>query len=135
MPCKLGLNMLDRMMSVGFIVVIDTARSRYVGSPCFFEAVWLQVWSLTGKKSVFSTAANRINSHQLASTRIKSHQLASNRIKSPGNKWKQVELCPIASIVEPFEPEAFEVLNVVSSRGKSFSHGLLFRLHGSACEP
>ena len=116
MPCKLGLNMLDRMMSVGFIVVIDTARSRYVGSPCFFEAVWLQVWSLTGKKSVFSTAANRINSHQLT--------------------WKQVELCPIASIVEPFEPEAFEVLNVVSSlSGKSFSHGLLFRLHGSACEP
>ena len=43
---------------------------------------------LTGKNSVlksfklvFSTAANR----------IKSHQIASNRIKSPGNKWNSVK--------------------------------------------
>ena len=39
-----------RMMSLGFIVVIDTARSRYLGSPCFFKAVWLQVCGGKGDK-------------------------------------------------------------------------------------
>ena len=110
--------MLDHLdpMSLGFIWHGKVVSIASMFHSCLASGLWRQVTKLlTGKKSVFSTA-NRINSHQITS--------------------KQVELCQVASIVEQVWAEAcvkcWMDLNALTHwRGKSFSHGLLFRLHGS----